>query len=91
METGMMWFDNDPKKGLAQMVAEAAKYYYLKYGKVATACLVNPLALPAGKTEVNFTEVKSSRMILPNSLWIGVEDFDLCDCWIGMISAGGKK
>ena len=73
METGMLWFDNDPKKSLAQKVAEAAKYYYFKYGRIATACLVNPLALPAGKTEVNFIKVKASRMILPGSLWIGYE------------------
>ncbi len=73
MDTGMMWFEDDKKKNLATRVMEAAKYYHDKYHAVATACLVNPKDLPAGKMEVHFIQVKTDRSVLPNQLWIGVE------------------
>lgn len=42
MNTGMMWFDNDPKTTLKEKVIAAADYYRQKYGHVPIACLVNP-------------------------------------------------
>ena len=78
METGMMWFDNDPKKNLELKIQQAADFYRKKYGCKPDICLVNP------KTLVQSTEVLASdhkgkikilllRAVLPDHLWIGVE------------------
>jgi hypothetical protein len=74
MNVGMMWFDNDQKKSMAVKVAEAAKYYYEKYGKLPTTCLVNPGMLLNGDTMVSVIAVKPLRSIMPNNFWIGVEE-----------------
>jgi hypothetical protein len=87
MNIGMLWFDNDPKPGLARKVRRAAIYYRAKYGLAPTLCyvhpsmLANPLALadlspsPSADSPVynaDGVEIRSNRSVLPNHLWIGV-------------------
>jgi hypothetical protein len=79
MEIGMLWFDNDPKKPLAEKVERAADYYRQKYGLVPDLCLVHPSMLVEPRPE--FVEgrsgkvaVRANRAILPGHLWIGVDE-----------------
>ena len=95
MIIGMMWYDEDPKKSLETKIAEAAKYYYLKYNEVANVCVVNPLAIPNGKTEieVNFIRVDTWKGILPQHIWIGKEslatyDFNAAEMGRGQVQGG---
>ncbi len=74
MQTGMMWFDNDPKKNISLRVAEAAQYYLHKYGSVPTTCLVNPAMLPGGEMRISDVDLKPAKWIMPNSYWIGREE-----------------
>lgn len=72
MNVGMLWFDNDPRKPLADKVAAAAEYYQKRYGHSADLCLVHPTMFqetpPAGKITI-----RSNRAILPGHLWMGVD------------------
>ena len=81
MNVGMLWFDNDPKTELALKIERAAGYYRQKYGRSPTLCLVHPSmigksATPAPETEAPLktagVEVRSSRSVLPNHFWLGV-------------------
>ena len=88
MKIGMLWFDSDPKAGLAEKVERAAAYYHSKYGKIPTVCFVHPSMLPSnGKKppeeieeaeptpSSNFPagiEVRSNPHVRPNHFWIGV-------------------
>jgi hypothetical protein len=82
MNIGMLWFDNDPKAGLAVKVERAATYYRNKYGKIPTLCFVHPsmipqAAAPEGKNEKDGystagVEIRSHTSVLPNHFWIGV-------------------
>jgi len=82
MKLGMLWFDNDPKADLQTKVKRAADYYLSKYGKIATICYVHPDMIPAGTDgEINVQaapdrtiEVRPTRTILRNHLWIGTVD-----------------
>jgi hypothetical protein len=74
MNTGMMWFDNDPKTTLTAKVVVAADYYRHKYGCVPTICLVNPKMLDQPEMKIGVITVKPFRSILPSHLWIGVQD-----------------
>lgn len=75
MMTGMMWFDSDPKKPLEVIVAEAARYYFQKYGRVPQVCMVHPKMMPDGVQELTISviKVKPMRAVMPRHIWIGVE------------------
>jgi len=45
MNTGMLWFDNDPKTALAAKIERAVDYYHKKYGCRPNLCLIHPIAL----------------------------------------------
>ena len=86
MHIGMLWFDNDPKAELNAKVERAALYYRNKYGKIPTLCFVHPTMLanargqaqmiPEGESAESYqtagVEVRPTRSILPNHLWIGL-------------------
>jgi hypothetical protein len=74
MNTGMLWFDNDPKATLVQKIDRAAEYYRTKYGCTPDLCLVNPAMLTDTLCETGRIHVRSLKSIMPNHLWIGVED-----------------
>lgn len=71
METGMLWFDNDPRSDLLAKVNRAADYYRKKYGKKPEVCFVHPSAMQDTQ-RLDGIEIRSSQMILPNHLWIGL-------------------
>ena len=80
MNTGMLWFDNDPKTALAAKIQRAADYYRHKYGRDPNLCLIHPGMLPADekveneKPMIGKVMVRPYRPVLPGHLWIGVED-----------------
>ncbi len=41
MRQGLLWFDADPKRGLAEKVGRAADRYRAKFGRWPNACYVN--------------------------------------------------
>ena len=79
MNIGMLWFDNDPKAEIQIKIERAAVYYVKKYGKTPNLCFVHPSMLrsaPADQPEKlmknGAIEVRTSRSVLPNHVWIGV-------------------
>ena len=45
MRTGLLWFDDDPRKDLVEKVLRAAAHYERKYGQAPDLCFVHPSAL----------------------------------------------
>ena len=45
MNTGMLWFDNDPKTALTAKIERAVDYYHKKYGRKPNLCLIHPSTL----------------------------------------------
>lgn len=73
MEIGMLWFDDDPKRDLPAKVQRAADYYRGKYGRMPTACQVNPIE-GTGSERVGGIAVERSTKVLPSHLWLGTEE-----------------
>lgn len=73
MQTGMMWFDDDPRKTLDTKIEQAAARYLEKYGHAPTACYV-PVATPAALASRQGVRIVPARTIRPNYLWLGVDD-----------------
>lgn len=73
MSIGMLWFDDKSDKKLQVRVANAAKYYQMKYDVFPNLCLVNPNEFDQ-KALVEGIIIGANRSILPGHLWIGVSD-----------------
>ena len=74
MDVGMLWFDDDPKRGLEEKIARAVAHYREKYGQAPTLCFVNPGTLNGGPDVAAGVQVRVARTVLPNHFWIGVGD-----------------
>ncbi len=80
MNIGMLWFDNDPKAEMTKKIERAASYYRQKYGKAPNVCFIHPSMLHLESAADKNTppvkaagvEVRTSRSVLPNHFWIGV-------------------
>ena len=70
MDTGMLWYDNDPKTTLRDKIIRAAEFYRRKYGLTPTCCLVNTKQWE--KVDLGVLKVRYADNILPFHLWIGV-------------------
>jgi hypothetical protein len=72
MNIGMLWYDNDNKSDLAAKIHRAATYYHTKYGKAPNLCLIHPRTLGETKWRENGIEVRTTRSVLPNHFWLGI-------------------
>jgi hypothetical protein len=73
MDIGMLWFD-DSVQPLQAKVRQAVEYYAHKYGRTPTLCLVNPAGLNGGGAAVAGVQIRGARSVMPNHLWIGVDE-----------------
>ncbi len=76
MKTGLLWFDDDPRKELEEKVQRAAVHYERKHGRPPNLCFVHPSALDGdGKQPIRKAgdvEIRTGRSVLPNHFWLGV-------------------
>lgn len=68
--TGLLWYDDDPRRPLAQKVARAAARYRQRFGAVPNICYVHPSALDAD-VQVGVVRVTASPTTLRHHFWIG--------------------
>lgn len=77
MNTGMLWFDNDPKLDFTEKISRATAYYQKKYGQKPDLCYVNPgMSFDPPPKSVGI-EVQTDRMILPNHFWLGIKGMSI--------------
>ncbi len=74
MKTGMLWFDNDAKRTLAEKVERAAAYYQKKYGRRPSLCFVHPSMLQGDAKKAGEIALEASRQVLPNHFWLGFQE-----------------
>ncbi len=80
MQTGLLWYDNDPGRGLAAKVEEAALRYREKFGNLPNTCYVNQAELTEQSLAVSLAgrpgalRVLPARNILPHHFWVGIEE-----------------
>ncbi|MBI9048029.1 MAG: hypothetical protein JEZ00_01300 [Anaerolineaceae bacterium] len=74
MNTGMLWFDNDPKSTLLTKIEHAVSYYQQKYGIVPNICYLHPSMINTDPVKSNTIDIRPNQMVLPNHLWIGTQE-----------------
>lgn len=47
IDTGLLWYDDDPRRSLAQKLADASDRYRERLGFEPTTCQLNPVLIPA--------------------------------------------
>jgi len=80
MHTGMLWFDNS-QTALSVKITKAVEYYQKKYGRTPDLCLVHPSLFDAEtreqlKMDIAGLTVRPYRPVLPEHIWVGIEDKD---------------
>jgi hypothetical protein len=74
MREGLLWFDDDPARDLAEKVARAAQQYRRKYGAAPDACYVHPSAVKGtGVREIGGVRVSPKPSVLRHHFWLGRE------------------
>ncbi len=73
MKEGLLWFDNDPRRKLADKVRQAATRYQVKFGQKPTVCYLNAADFDGQPTDVNGVQLRTASNILRYHFWIGIE------------------
>ena len=81
MKTGLLWFDDDPRRELTEKVLRAAAHYERKYGQAPDLCFVHPSALKNGNgngkraaKKAGGVEIRPARSVLLHHFWLGVAE-----------------
>jgi len=75
LNIGMLWFDDDPRRGILERIGRAASFYAEKYGQAPTLCLLHPTTAGEGLPERHDNLVlRTSAGVLRGHFWLGVED-----------------
>lgn len=72
--SGLLWFDDNPYRGISEKVRRAVARYQQKYGHSPRVCFVHPSLLgPNGRARpmrVGEVEVQPSHEMLPDHFWL---------------------
>jgi hypothetical protein len=72
MREGLLWFDDDARRDLAQKVGRAAAHYQRKHGRRPTVCYVHPSLLQENtSTETGSVRIEARASVLRHHFWIG--------------------
>ena len=81
METGLLWFDNDPTRELTAKIEDAARRYKEKFGAVPNTCYVNQTAVDGSEIRVPLKAAQNGVLrvvpasnILLHHFWVGIEE-----------------
>ena len=73
MQSGLLWFDDNPKVSLTDKIEKAAGRYREKFGRAPNVCFVHPQTLEGAEQLPAQVKVIERVSIQPNNFWIGVD------------------
>jgi len=77
MNEGLLWYDDDPGRELAEKIGRAARRYRQKFGATPDVCYVHPLALGGNgdgeARKVGQVRVTPLPSVLRHHFWLGRE------------------
>ena len=81
MKSGLLWYDNDPRRPLEDKIGQAARRYHEKYGSWPNTCFVHPQAVGSGEDQdlsiqgpekkQGTIHVLSAANVLLHHFWLG--------------------
>ena len=73
MQTGPLWFDDNPSLPISSKIEQAAQRYRERFGRSPDLCYVNPRTLADARELSVDLQVAERPTVQPNSFWIGVK------------------
>jgi hypothetical protein len=73
METGLLWFDDNPRVSFASKVESAAHRYRERFGRPPDVCYVHPQTWAAATGMPAHVQVITSRTVRPDCFWVGIK------------------
>lgn len=74
MKEGLLWYDNDPQRNLADKVGQAATRYQAKFGRKATVCYLNEAELNGQPRDIRGIRLLSNPNVLRHHFLVGEEN-----------------
>jgi hypothetical protein len=81
MQTGLLWFDNDPHREMARKIEDAARRYKERFGVAPNICYVNQAALDGGELRLALQGSRPASLrvvpvsnVLLHHFWVGIEE-----------------
>ena len=74
MRIGLLWYDNDPKKGLEERVREELARYREIVGRAPNTCYIHPADLYGRALALEGVRVLAASNILRNHVWVGYDE-----------------
>ena len=79
MKEGLLWYDDNPGRNLAEKIGRAARRYRQKFGTAPDTCYVHPSTLsgappPDGGRKVAGVCVSPLPTVLRHHFWVGREE-----------------
>jgi hypothetical protein len=81
MQTGLLWFDNDPNREMTHKVEDAARRYKERFGVAPNVCYVNQTALSGGELKLALQGIQAASLrvvpvsnVLLHHFWVGIEE-----------------
>ncbi len=74
MQEGLLWYDDDPARTVADKVSRAALRYEQKYGHAPEVCYVNTAQMQEQRElMVGLIKVMPAPIVRPHHFWLGTE------------------
>ena len=78
MQTGLLWFDSDPNRGLAAKIEDAARRYREKFGQTPDTCYISNTAMTDAGMQQTLSglavRVVPSTNMPRHHFWVGREE-----------------
>jgi hypothetical protein len=74
MKEGLLWFDNDSRRNLADKIGQAASRYQVRFGRKPTVCYLNVADLKGQVDEVKGIRLQAVSNVLRHHFWVGVDN-----------------
>lgn len=74
MKTGLLWYDDDPKRKVEEKVGHAAQRYQEKFGRAPDTCYLHPTMLTQAQGTGQRVQIVGKPDILPHHFLVGVAE-----------------
>lgn len=72
LAVGMLWYDDNPNRALAEKLATASEHYLAKYGVRPDVCYLHTSSADHTSEDRHGLKLILAPDILPNHFWLGV-------------------
>lgn len=73
MKEGLLWFDNDPQRQMADKINRAATRYQIRFGRRPTTCYISSADFDGQTDEIGGIRLKPASDVRRHHFWIGEE------------------